>query len=137
LPGWAPYEVFAARGSLALAEGDHAAAIRNFRQSASWRCLACPEVSVARSFEFAGQPDSAIVAYRRFIDAPSIYRFRSDLELGPALERLAELLEERGDHAGAAALYARLIELWADADAELQPRVTAARQRLAALSPDR
>jgi eukaryotic-like serine/threonine-protein kinase len=133
----APYEAFAAHGALALAERDYLRAIRNFRLSASWRCLACEEGRVARAFEFAGQVDSAIVAYRRFVDTPSIYRFRADLVLGPALERLAELYEERGDTPAAAALYVRLIDLWNDADPELHPRVAAARERLAALRPDR
>ena len=37
---------------------------------------------------------------------------------------------EAGDLENAAVYYARFVELWADADAELQPRVEAARTRL-------
>ena len=50
--------------------------------------------------------------------------------LGPALERLAQLYDERGDLENAAVYYARFVDLWADADAELQPRVKAAKARL-------
>jgi hypothetical protein len=46
------------------------------------------------------------------------------------LERLAQLHDERGNTAKAAEYYARFVELWRDADPELQPRVTAAQQRL-------
>jgi eukaryotic-like serine/threonine-protein kinase len=49
------------------------------------------------------------------------------------LERLAALSEELGDAEAAARSYRHFIELWADADPELQPRVQAARERLAAL----
>jgi hypothetical protein len=43
----------------------------------------------------------------------------------------------QGDRASATAYYAQFIELWRDADPELQPQVRAAQQRLAQLLPDR
>lgn len=49
------------------------------------------------------------------------------------LQRIPGLYEELGDTARALHHYRRLVELWEDADAELQPRVEHARQRLAAL----
>ena len=52
------------------------------------------------------------------------------LRKGWTLERLGQLYDELGDMENAALYYARLVELWADADAELQPRVTVARTRL-------
>jgi hypothetical protein len=45
-------------------------------------------------------------------------------------ERLGQLYDGLGDMENAALYYARFVELWADADAELQPRVTVARTRL-------
>ncbi len=45
-------------------------------------------------------------------------------------ERLGQLYDEQGDLENAALYYARFVELWADADAELQPRVGVARARL-------
>ena len=51
--------------------------------------------------------------------------------------RLAELYDARGDRANAAEYYTRLITLWERADPHLQPRVAAARQRLAELRTER
>jgi hypothetical protein len=49
---------------------------------------------------------------------------------GSLFERLGQLYDEQGDLENAAVYYARFVELWEDADAELQPRVGAARSRL-------
>ena len=49
---------------------------------------------------------------------------------GPTFERLGQLYDETGDLDSAALYYARFVELWADADPELQPRVRAAQARL-------
>ena len=52
-------------------------------------------------------------------------------------ERLGALYETRGEEDKATYYYGRLVELWEDADPELQPRVDAARRAIAALSADR
>ncbi len=44
--------------------------------------------------------------------------------------------EQRGNTERAIYYYGKLVELWKDADPELQPRVEAARRAIAALSPD-
>lgn len=49
------------------------------------------------------------------------------------LQRLPPLYEQLGDTAEALRHYRRIVELWRDADAELQPRVDHARERIAAL----
>jgi tetratricopeptide (TPR) repeat protein len=101
-------------------------------QNACARCVAVP---LARAFEELGQPDSAAAQYRTFAESS----FARDLE-GDALYRaaarfrLAELLEARGDGAGATRHYAAFIELWRNADPALQPRVRVAERRLAALA---
>jgi tetratricopeptide (TPR) repeat protein len=53
--------------------------------------------------------------------------------LAPVHLRLGSIRENAGDHAEAAFHYARVLELWAHADAELQPIVAQARRRLEAL----
>jgi hypothetical protein len=53
------------------------------------------------------------------------------------LERLGRLYDEEGDLEQAAGWYAQLVELWADADPPLQPRVRAARDRLAEILAER
>lgn len=57
--------------------------------------------------------------------------------LGFTLERLAQLYEEAGDAAQAVEHYARLVELWKDADPILQSRVNAARLALSRLTSER
>ncbi len=47
--------------------------------------------------------------------------------------RLGELHEQRGDTAKAVEYYNEFVELWRDADPELQPQVEDVKRRLAAL----
>jgi hypothetical protein len=48
-------------------------------------------------------------------------------------KRLGELYEAGGDKVHALERYEQFIGLWKDADADLQPKVRAAQQRVAAL----
>ncbi|MCL7971574.1 MAG: hypothetical protein M8866_05680, partial [marine benthic group bacterium] len=73
-----------------------------------------------------GRADSAVVWYLRELETP---RLRAP-DRPMLFERLGQLYDELGDMENAALYYARFVELWADADAELQPRVTVARTRL-------
>jgi hypothetical protein len=49
-------------------------------------------------------------------------------------ERLAQLYEAKGNRVKAAEHYRKFIELWKNADPELQPRVQDARERLRRLT---
>jgi len=89
-------------------------------------------------FDEAGRADSAIVYYERSLTEPWNYRLWHDgSTLAPTHERLGQLYDERGDIENAALHYARFVELWADADPELQPRVRAAQARLEAIVRER
>jgi eukaryotic-like serine/threonine-protein kinase len=89
---------------------------------------------LARAYDRAGQMDSAVVFYERYLHTPDLARILGDPEwLAPTLERLAQIYEVRGERQKATDRYTRLVELWKDADPELQPRVREARRRLAAL----
>jgi serine/threonine-protein kinase len=57
--------------------------------------------------------------------------------LAPSHFGRAEIHERLGERDQAVHHYSRFIELWKDADPELQPRVDAARRAIEALSPDR
>jgi tRNA A-37 threonylcarbamoyl transferase component Bud32 len=88
----------------------------------------------------AGEPDSAMAAFNVYRKtAPGAYHEasgRPDRRLGaPTSEALAKMFDARGDTRNAARYYANVVEFWKNADAELQPRVKAARERLAALAP--
>ena len=47
-----------------------------------------------------------------------------------ALERLGQLYDAKGDTENAALYYAQFVDMWENADSELQPRVAVARARL-------
>ncbi len=51
--------------------------------------------------------------------------------------RLGSLYEGRGDAENAIYYYGKLVDLWENADAELQPQVESARRAMVALSGDR
>ncbi len=79
--------------------------------------------------EAAGRADAAITAYERYLSTATLDRIAYDSALLPGvLERLGDLHRAAGHPATAARYYARLAELWADADPQLRPRVEAARR---------
>ena len=87
--------------------------------------------------DLAGRPDSARTYYERYLRATNLYREDLDDEqLARVLFRLGEIYESAGDRARAAERYGQFVELWKGADPELQPRVTEARTRLAALAAE-
>jgi eukaryotic-like serine/threonine-protein kinase len=122
-------------GEIALAEGRGLDAVQQFRlaetEADCERCMAMP---LSDAFLAAGQPDSALVHARRFVDTPAAFNFMLDYwDLARALERLGELHEERGERKQALEAWARLTRLWKDADPVLQPRVRRAQDRVRAL----
>lgn len=124
------------RATLALAEGRHGEAAEAFRRFHRERrfCPDCGLPGLAEAYDRAGKRDSAIAAYERYLETPSLGRMFTDQYVLPhSLERLAALHEEAGRPAEAAEYHRRLVELWAEADPRLQPRVERARERLAAL----
>jgi tRNA A-37 threonylcarbamoyl transferase component Bud32/tetratricopeptide (TPR) repeat protein len=129
-----------ASGEVLLAEGRYPEAIAEFRAADTGRdgwpanaCLDCLPWDLARTFDAAGQPDSAIVMFERVL-GPEWGVIMDAARVPYAHERLGALYESRGDRAKAAAHYREFVALWKNADAELQPRVTAARTALRRLS---
>jgi tetratricopeptide (TPR) repeat protein len=128
----------ATEGFLLLSEGRPAEALEAFRRADPGDCGLCGRIEPAKAFEALGQPDSAIASYESYLETGDMQRAAWDNDnLGPTLERLAALYDEKGDPDAAALYYARLVELWSDADAELQPRVAAARARLEEILKER
>ncbi len=129
---------------LALEEGRPDEAVALFRglheQKPMWTheafepqriCTICLYYEIGRAYDRAGVADSAIVLYERFLATPLLYRWHQDApERARILERLGQLHDERGDPERAANYYAQFVELWAEADPELQPRVQATQARL-------
>jgi tetratricopeptide (TPR) repeat protein len=118
---------------LALADGDleRPDAILDERDDLAY-CDVCQLDLLAAAHADAGNTERAIALYERFLGTRWAWRTAdADAEgLADALLRLAALYEETGDPEAAARNYARFLELWQDADPELQPRVRDARARL-------
>ncbi len=119
------------RGVIAFAAGRSAEAEAELRQAAETDfCGICALPDLARAYEAAGKPDSALVTYERYLATPWLFRYEVDaVELGWALKRLGELYEDKGDRSKAAAAFSKLGLLWDRADPHLQGVVADARRR--------
>ena len=128
----------AARGEIALARGDAEAALAEFRLQPPDDCRPCTAIGPAAAFDAMGQADSAIAHYEEYLARPFHWRIFPDAHLrAHTIERLGALYEEKGDLEQAAGWYAQLVELWQDADPELQPRVRAAQEKLEEIMRER
>ena len=115
-------------GMKALHAGRYGEAIDRFLELRRLEpgCNTCELYEIGLAHDLAGRADSAIAWYRRDLETP-----RLQAPARPILfERLGQLYDERGDLENAALYYARFVELWENADPELQPRVEIARARL-------
>lgn len=129
---------YSAMGALALAEGRFDDAIGAFRARNQagdrYYCTPCGLFKLGDAYEAAGQPDSAIAVWERAVSLPSkIVPIAESQMLARAFQGLGELYEERGNDERAIDYYNRLVELWTDADEELQPQVDDMRRRIARL----
>ncbi|HEV8357215.1 MAG TPA: protein kinase [Gemmatimonadales bacterium] len=134
-----------AMGEVLLAEHRYPDALAEFRRGDTAPdgpangCVICLPWQLGRVFEAAGQTDSAIVMYERVLSLPQWGRQAFDASVLPYVhERLGALHESKGDAVKAAGHYRALMDLWKNADSELQPRVEAARaavRRLADVEP--
>ena len=117
--------------AIAAAEGRVHDAISGYR---AWYeegdCAVCGLFDLAGVYERAGEADSALAIYERAVSTPGVGRlFQEAATLGPTYKRLGELYEQKGDVAKARDYYGRFVELWKDADPELQPSVRDVRRR--------
>jgi hypothetical protein len=82
------------------------------------------------TYDEAGQPDSAIAIYTRYTQGRAIALNHKATWLAFTHKRLGELYDGKGTADSALSHYARFVELWKNADAELQPQVQKARDRM-------
>ena len=100
-------------------------------------CAPCESYRAGQMWDAAGESDSAIAYYRRGTDRPPLNGGDENAYLYPlALRRLGALYEERGDRPQAIEWYSRFLDLWHDADPDLQPIVRDVRARLARLTAE-
>ena len=127
-----------AAAAVALAEGRIQDAIKEYR---AWyeedSCAVCGLYELGRVYERTGQRDSALAVYERAVTTPGMLRmFEEAGTLGPTYKRLGELYEERGQLDKARDFYGRFVDLWKNADPELQPLVRDVKQRLVRLTAE-
>jgi serine/threonine-protein kinase len=134
-PGRAALEL--SRGHLALGERRWPAAIARFQAAvAEGATPAFGLADLGRAYDLAGQIDSAIAVYERYLDAPDVideFPFGTDrgtlaIELPGIYRRLGELYRWRGESGKARAYSTRFVELWQDCDPKLRPQVIQARE---------
>jgi eukaryotic-like serine/threonine-protein kinase len=89
---------------------------------------------LAQAHDLEGRADSALLHHQRYLDASRLTMAGIGMFAAGSHARIGELAESRGDTARARTEYERLVQLWSDADPELQPRVREVRARLAGLA---
>jgi tetratricopeptide (TPR) repeat protein len=132
-----------ALAEVALAEHKPLVALAEFRRSdvasdgyAAGECAPCAAFDLARAFDQADQPDSAIAMYERYLATPFWDKLGTidAIALAGTHKRLGELYEARSDRQKAIAHYSQFVDLWKNADPDLQPRVAEVKRRIVRLS---
>jgi len=128
----------AVAGYIAMSDGHWADAVPAFQAArVENQCALCYLFEIAQSYDKLGQSDSARAYLERFISTGGIYRVYIDaLYRALTFQRLGELAEARGDKKAAVEYYEKLIDLWKNADPELQPIVKDARARVTRLTSE-
>jgi tetratricopeptide (TPR) repeat protein len=126
------------RGAIAQAEGKSDSAVAEYRRGdaeadglPTHNCSVCTPLLLGLAFDAGDHPDSARKYLTAYVEMNGSGRYTADpYYLGPVLFRLGELYENAGDARRATEYYGRFVDLWKNADAELQPRVADARKRI-------
>ncbi len=123
------------RASVAAASGQWAQVVTEGRRAQSgWGCPLCFLPMIGQAFDQMRQPDSALAAYEEYATRMIYQDNGQEVDLPRVLVRLGELYETKGDKARAIDYYGRFVDLWKDADPELQPRVAEIRKRIGQLA---
>jgi tetratricopeptide (TPR) repeat protein len=135
-------EVIRIRGIIAMDEGKTDSAIAYFRRGdaepdglPTYDCMICTPLLIGMAFDRGGRPDSARKYLTQYVEMPG--SGRRDIDpyfLGTTLYKLGELYESAGDPKHALEYYGRFVDLWAQADPDLQPRVADAKKHIALLN---
>jgi tetratricopeptide (TPR) repeat protein len=126
-------EYYVASSFVDYAEGKFADGIRSARAANTGVCLYCSDAMLGLNFDAAGQADSAIAAYSRFVGGAGANGGRvpvGDLFMAGAYKRLGELLEAKGNSSDALKNYEVFLRMWKHADRELQPQVIEVEKRV-------
>jgi len=129
-----------ALGMVQIADRRPLDAVRTFYASDSFPdgpvndCAACVDAEVGLAFDRANVPDSAIAHYERYLNTPYAYRLFNDADqVALIYRRLGELYQTKGDRGDAARYYEKFVNLWKNADPDLQKQVADVKRRLSDL----
>jgi tetratricopeptide (TPR) repeat protein len=129
--GWDTAMRTLAEAQLLGQAGDVEGAVEHLNSLERSVCPECGQFWTGFLLEEAGDAAGAIAAWEEYLSHGWHVRHILDADgLGSVYESLGQLYDSEGDLEQAAVNYARFVELWADADPELQPRVRAAQARL-------
>lgn len=135
---------YVSRGLLAFAEGRFEDAIAEVKRAGGLSpCSPCSLIWAGYAYEALDRPEEAIGAYEAVLRSTDLPR--TGLTGPPFVmtgayhdatihEQLAALYDRLGNPTKAAQHYQKVVEIWAEADPELRPRVEAARRRLVTLA---
>jgi tetratricopeptide (TPR) repeat protein len=131
-------ERLTAAGEIASARGHYAEAIADFRAEREEDGRPGYNLfQMGSAFAKLGQLDSARSHYEHYLERGGLYRVLGDVDLLAATyQRLGEVYEALGNRTKAVEYYVKLIDLWKNADPELQPIVKDAHARVARLSAE-
>lgn len=123
-----------ASGYVALSGGRFEEAVQAFRRADKGGCPVCVLPGLARAYDALGNTDSLLAVLERYVTMPDDDRLFADpLELPGVYLRLGEVYEARDERERAIDYYSRLLDLWQDADPDLQAVVSDVRRRIARL----
>jgi tRNA A-37 threonylcarbamoyl transferase component Bud32/tetratricopeptide (TPR) repeat protein len=101
-------------------------------------CADCLDSDLGRAYDLANMPDSAIVHWERYLSEATHRSVSSDAPILAGIhKRLGEIYQGRGDLEKAESHLTAFVELWKNADPELQPKVADAKRRLAEIAAKR
>jgi len=120
----------AARGHVARADRQFDNAIASFRQAIGGACPDCGLPDLGFTYDLAGQSDSAIAVYSRYTQARAVNIVQRATWLPMIHRRLGELYDAKGNFEQALTHYTQFVELWKNADSDMQPQVQKVRDRI-------
>ncbi|HEX6941651.1 MAG TPA: hypothetical protein VF128_01920 [Gemmatimonadaceae bacterium] len=123
-------------GHIAMMEQLYAEAVIHYRAADEGPCEVCAYPNIARAYDLAGNADSAIAFLDRYVTRrlDPVGQVNEDARsLAGSHKRLAELYDAKGNREKAMSHYSKFIDLWKNADPDLQPLVQKAKERLAQL----
>jgi len=129
--GWDVALAAVAEAELARQAGDVERAVELYDSMERGVCRECGLFWRGFLLEDVGDRAGAIAAWEEYLSRDWHIRHILDpFGLGSVYESLGRLHDEEGEPEQAAIYYARFVELWENADPDLQPRVRAAQARL-------